>query len=259
MDALLTSAASGMKARMESLDMLANNLANQTSPGYKTDREFYSLYVAPEAIEATGAEVIPTPPEVPVIERHWTDFSQGAFEDTGNPLDVALAGPGFFTVRGPAGPLYTRNGNFRLAPQGGGPAGAANPGARLETADGFPVLDDRGNPVTLDPSQSISISEQGEIRQGGRAVARLGIVEFARRDGLAKRSGTYFQWTGPAGGGTAAAASVHQGRLEQSNQPAAEGAIRLVTLMRQFEMLQRAIQIGADMGRRADEVARVGQ
>src|SRR6185312_9331939 len=71
MDALTGAAASGLRARMESLDMLANNLANTETGGYKIDREFYSLYVAPEA---AGADA---PTTMPVIEKAWTDFSQG--------------------------------------------------------------------------------------------------------------------------------------------------------------------------------------
>ncbi|MEZ5351239.1 MAG: flagellar hook basal-body protein [Bryobacteraceae bacterium] len=250
MDALLTSAASGMKARMESLEMLANNLANQGSPGYKSDREFYSLYIAPEALDGTGADVIPLPPAVPLVERHWTDFSQGSLEETGNPLQAALTGRGFFTVQGPSGPLYTRNGSFRTSPDGG-----------LETQDGYPVLDDQNKPVRIDPSLPVTLTSAGDIRQSGRRIGRLGLVDFAQPEGLAKRSGTYFQWNGPAGAVSAppAATQLHQGRLERSNQPAAEGAIRLITLMRQFEMLQRAIQVGSEMNRRADEVARPGQ
>src|ERR1051326_3728537 len=100
MDALTSAAASGLRARMESLDMLANNLANADTGGYKIDREFYSLYAAPE----TAAN---DPLTMPVIERPWTDFSQGTIRPTGNPLDFALAGKGFFRVDGPNGPLYT--------------------------------------------------------------------------------------------------------------------------------------------------------
>src|ERR1044071_5938381 len=70
MDPLTSTAASGLRARMESLDMLANNLANAETGGYKIDREFYSLYSSPEA----GGN---DPVTLPVIERHWTDFSQG--------------------------------------------------------------------------------------------------------------------------------------------------------------------------------------
>jgi len=96
MDALTAIAASGLRSRMESLDLLANNIANATTGGYKSDREFYSLYSAPEA------ESLST---MPVIERPWTDFSQGSLRRTGNPLDLALSGKGFFAVTGPAGPL----------------------------------------------------------------------------------------------------------------------------------------------------------
>src|SRR5947208_8328714 len=101
MDALTGAAASGLRARMESLDMLANNLANAETGGYKTDREFYNLYVAPEA--AAGE----SPTTMPLVERPWTDFSQGTIRQTGNSLDFALSGKGFFAVDGPTGPLYT--------------------------------------------------------------------------------------------------------------------------------------------------------
>ena len=112
MDPLTSTAASGLRARMESLDMLANNLANAETGGFKTDREFYSLYVAPEA---AGAD---SPSAMPVIEKPWTDFSQGVIRQTSNPLDFALSGKGFFSVDGPNGPLYTRQGAFRLSPAG---------------------------------------------------------------------------------------------------------------------------------------------
>jgi flagellar basal-body rod protein FlgF len=108
MDPMTAIAASGLRARMESLDLLANNIANASTGGYKADREFYSLNVAPEA---AGNQPSTT---MPLIERPWVDHAQGALHSTGNPLDVALDGKGFFAVNGPSGPLYTRNGNFRL-------------------------------------------------------------------------------------------------------------------------------------------------
>src|ERR1035438_7458683 len=111
MDTMTAVAASGLRSRMESLEMLANNVANASTGGYKSDREFYSLYVAPESDSDPTANM-------PVIERPWTDFSQGVLNSTGNPLDVALSGKGFFAVSGPGGPLYTRDGSFRLAKDG---------------------------------------------------------------------------------------------------------------------------------------------
>src|SRR5690242_14002998 len=101
MDPLTLSAASGLRSRMESLSLLANNLANSTTSGYKTDREFYGLYVSPEASSPTE------PSTMPVVERQWTDFSQGTIEVTGNELDIALSGPGLLAVNGPNGVRYT--------------------------------------------------------------------------------------------------------------------------------------------------------
>src|ERR1700690_2723679 len=92
MDTLTIAAAGGMRARMESLDMLANNLANTETGGYKTDREFYNLYVSAEAAGLGDGPAA----TLPVIERPWTDFSQGTLRATGSPLDLALSGKGFF-------------------------------------------------------------------------------------------------------------------------------------------------------------------
>src|SRR3954451_1263983 len=87
MDSMTAIAASGLRARMESLDLLANNIANASTGGYKADREFYGLYRAPEGDSDST---------MPLIERHWIDPSQGTLHGTGNPLDVALSGRGFF-------------------------------------------------------------------------------------------------------------------------------------------------------------------
>jgi len=248
MDALTISAASGMKARMEALEMLANNIANQASAGYKADREFYSLYISPEALASVDASVAPLPPTAPVIERHWTDFTQGSLQTTGNPLHVAIQGKGFFTVAGPAGPLYTRNGSFQLSRAG-----------QLQTLDGFAVQGTGGQPIQLNPAQTVEITATGAIRQGGAAVAQLAIVEFQQPDHLAKHSGTYFQLSDPGITPQAAPdAAAHQGKLEGANFTPAESAVRLVTVMRQFEMLQKAIQISSEMSRKSEEVARVG-
>jgi flagellar basal-body rod protein FlgF len=242
MDALSVAAASAMRARMESLEMLANNLANQMSPGFKADREHYTTYVSPEALSG-GASTV-----APLIERHYTDFSQGAFLDTGNPLDLALSGPGFFAVAGPAGPLYTRNGHFRTSADG-----------HLETPEGYRLLDAEGRPLVIDPKLAFEVSRTGEVRQGGQLVGQIKLVSFADLAALAKREGTYFQWTGPQGAVEAArAVEVHQGRLESANVSPAETSVRLIQILRQFETMQKALQIGSEMGRRLEEVARPG-
>ena len=249
MDALTVSAASGMKARLESLEMLANNLANQVAAGYKADREFYSLYLASEAVEATGQEASSWPPVLPVIDRHWTDFSQGNLISTGDAAHVAISGRGFFVVQGPNGPLYTRNGNFRLSPAG-----------VLVTEQAYPVLDRAGRPIQIDPALPFEVAADGAIRQDGALVATLDVADFAHPEALAKHAGTYFRPAGPnAAPARAAGFDLYQGKLEGANVAPAEAAVRLVSVMRQFEMLQRAAALGGEMNRKAiEEVARVG-
>jgi flagellar basal-body rod protein FlgF len=243
MDPLTAMAASGLRARMESLDLLANNVANTSTGGYKADREFYSLYTAPEGAEPD------TPVTMPVIERPWTDFSQGTLQPTGNSLDLALSGAGFFAVDGPAGPLYTRNGSFRV-----------DPGGRLVTEDGYAVRGSAGAPITIGPARGVDVDRDGVVRQDGAVVGRLEIVDFTSNAGLTKQGRSYFRPADPAVGPTVPqGVSVEQGKLEASNTGSAEAAVRLVSVMRQFEMLQRAASLASDMSRQAiQQVAKVG-
>ncbi|MFN3322182.1 MAG: flagellar hook-basal body protein [Bryobacteraceae bacterium] len=251
MDSLMISAASGMRARIESLEMLANNMANATSAGYKSDREAYNLYVSFEAIEAARMGLSPDATTAPVIERQWTDFSQGTLTPTGNPLDLALSGKGFFAVTGPQGPLYTRNGSFRLSAEG-----------VLENQHGYPVRSatgEPGRPIVLDPALPVEVGPDGVVQQNGVVIDRIELVDFAGPEALAKREGVYFHAPDPqAAQPGPAAAQVQQGRLETANVGPAETAVRLVNVMRQFEMLHKAVTMAGEMNRRAvEEVAKV--
>ncbi len=242
MDAISTLAAGGMQARMQSLEMLANNLANVETGGYKADREQFSLYTSEDAGSdpVTGANAT-----LPLIERHWTDTSQGALRDTSNPLDLAIDGPGMFAVQTPQGVRYTRNGNFRVTPDGA-----------LAAGDGNPLIATAGGKITLQPGLPVEIEPDGAIRQGTRTIGQLQIVQF-EAGGADKAGANYFV---PAEGAEAKPATgrVVQGKLEQSNVGSAESAVRLVAIMRQFEMLQKAVNIGNELNRKAiEEVARV--
>jgi len=228
---------------MESLDLLANNVANASTGGYKADREFYSLYVAPEA---GGGDPDST---MPVIEKQWTDYSQGLLHTTGNPLDVALSGKGFFAVESARGTLYTRNGNFQLAPDG-----------KLVTAEGYAVRSAGGGSLTLDAARPIQISSDGTVTQDGAVIGQLEIADFTSAGALGKQGGNYFRVSDPSlQPSSASGAAVQQGSLEASNSGAAESAVRLVGILRQFEMLQKAMTLGADMSKQAiEQVAKVG-
>jgi flagellar basal-body rod protein FlgF len=235
MDPLLISAASGMKARMESLDMLANNIANSGTAGFKSDREFYNLYEQ----------------QLPVIENQWTDFSQGSLVQTGNPLNLALSGKGMFALNSPSGTVFTRNGDFQISKSN-----------QLVSGDGYTLRNalDNGNPITVDPTQSIDILKDGTVQQAGQTV---GQIEVDNPDSnplaLAKLGNSNFIMSTQTALAPAQGTDVLQGQLEQSNVPVSETAVKLIGVMRQFEMLQKAIATGTDMNRRAiEEVAKVG-
>ncbi|MDQ2840791.1 MAG: flagellar hook-basal body complex protein [Acidobacteriota bacterium] len=174
MDPLTAAAANGLQASMDSFDMLANNLANSSTSGFKADREFYTTYLAPEADDQFN----PSVGESPLVQKQWTDFSQGTLLSTDNTTDFALSGTGFFAVNGPKGPLYTRSGNFHFSPQG-----------TLVSAEGYPVRLTGGQTLQ---AQSASPAAGGRRRadRAGRNTARA-----VRTGDLQGRVAT-FAWRG---------------------------------------------------------------
>jgi len=228
---------------MQSLDLLANNIANTSTSGYKGDGEFYSLF-ASEA--ATGNATDPAA-TLPMIERQWTDFGQGLLEPTNNSLDFGLSGKGFFVAKGPSGPLYTRNGSFHVATNG-----------TLVTADGYSLLDQNGQPIQAEPTQPVEVALDGSIHQRGQLLGQFKIVHFQDPSVLSTQGNTYFTNNSDQKPVYATDIQIHQRQIEDSNISPAQGAVRLVNIMRQFEMMQKAVSLSNDMGKKAiEEVARV--
>jgi flagellar basal-body rod protein FlgF len=242
MDQISVLAAAAMQARMESLDLVANNLANSSTSGYKTDGEFYTLFASEAASEdASGGS------SVPMIQRQWTDLTQGLLEATNNPLDFALSGKGFFVVEGPSGPLYTRNGSFRFAT-----------GGALITSEGYRLLREDGTPFHANTAVPLEVSNDGNITQNGRSIGHIKLAEFQSPGDVTKFGANYFANNSgeepPAAKGT----QIYQGKLEASNVSASGGAVRIVGLSREFEMMQKAISLSNDMGKEAiEQVAKV--
>jgi len=244
MDPLTIAAASGLRSRIQALDLLANNLANSGTNGYKGDQEFYSLFTS---AEANGGDTGPAA-TLPVVERQWTDFSQGTLQVTGNPLDVALSGKGFLVVNGPNGPLYTRNGSLEVSSSG-----------ELTVAGKYAVQDKAGSPIHVASNSQVEISTDGTVQQDGNTIGQIKVVTLPSTDSLQKVGDACFRNTDSTNRPVdAASVEVQQGKIEQSNVPVAQAAMRLVGVMRQFEMLQKAIGVSTDMDTKAiQEVARV--
>ena len=245
MDSLTAAAASGLRSRLETLDLLANNVANSASPGFKADKEFYNIYLSAEAADSTDGGVGSV---LPVVEGKWTDWSQGVLNPTANPFDISLSGRGFFVASSPSGPLLTRGGTFRISSNGD-----------LQTRDGFAVQDRNGRNIQLDNTVPLEVTGEGMVRQNGQDVAQLDIVDAKNTSALRKHGLNYFELSvadrKPA---DLAQTTVQQGKTETSNVQPAESAVRLISVSRQFEMLQHALTIGGDMNRQAvEEVAKV--
>jgi flagellar basal-body rod protein FlgF len=212
MDRGLYIAASGMLAEQIRQDQIANDLANAATPGYKSDRtaqrEFGELLLTNRASGATvGGQS--TAVQVDDIK---TDFSPKPSRDTGEPLDFAIAGEGFFAVRTAQGVRYTRNGQFAVSPEG-----------LLVTAQGDPVLGRGG--------RTVRVGDDGRVDPRGLDVVRL---ENPRKEGDSLVSGT------PAGGG--GAGQVRAGALEASGSDAARSMVDMIASLRAFEAGQRVIR-----------------
>jgi flagellar basal-body rod protein FlgF len=245
MDNLSIAAVSGLRSRMVSLDLLANNIANAGTSGYKNDREFYGVFASEDAENSVDGASGAT---LPVVESQWVDFSAGEMQVTGNPLDVAIVGKGFFTVSGPKGPLYTRNGSLKILPTG-----------ELANGDGYPLQSAGGGTIQVRPNAPITIASNGTVTQGGQPIGQIGVVDFKSTTSLRKMGSTSFDnqsTTNPPEPATNV--EVQQGKLEGSNVSVPDATMRLIGLMRQFEMLQKAIGVSTDMDTKAiQEVARV--
>jgi flagellar basal body rod protein FlgG len=147
--------------------------------------------------------------------------------------------------------LYTRNGTFMISKSN-----------QLQTVEGYTLRNtrDQGKPIVVDPAQAIDIDKDGVVRQGGTELGKIEIVNVDDAQTELKKQGTsYYALSSTAATPKPVTATdVVQGSLEMSNVPASEQGVRLVSIMRQFEMLQRAMVVGTNMDKQAiQEVAKV--
>ncbi len=217
------SAGTGLLARTQELDVAANNLANASTSGFRGEHVSFKSQLM-TASANPGTRAVST---FGVLDAPRTDFSQGSLESTGNPLDLALEGSGFFAVQAPTGMQFTRNGSFHLAANGA-----------LVTSQGYPVLGANG-PVTL-PQGDAQISGTGVISVDGAVAGNLRLVQFAADVPLTPLGNAYF--SAPTAAATPAVGlNVAQGSLESSNVSPVAGAIGLIEIQRNAEMMQRAM------------------
>ena len=229
MDSGYYAAMTGLVARTQALDTAAANLANAQTPGYRAEREFFrSVLLGPDAADS---ELGATVNNYGLLGGDRLSMAQGALEPTGNPLDLAIEGQGFFMVQTPNGPRYTRDGGFHRAQNG-----------QLVTQAGEPVLSQAGQPILIPPGE-VTVGADGAVSVAGGVVAELGVFVFPAGTELTAEGAN--RYVAPPGVTATAAkdASIHQGALEAANQDVVEGSLDLVMMQRQAEMMQRALTV----------------
>jgi flagellar basal-body rod protein FlgF len=220
-------AASGLLAESARQDVIANNLANATTTGFKRSEATAS----PFQEMLLRSQGMPGMPQVGAMEMGaqvqgiTMIDSQGALRFTGNTLDTAIVGDGHFTVDTPAGRRYTRDGSFSLDATG-----------RLVTKEGNPVLGSTGAPITLDRGE-VRFGADGTITQGGAIRGRLMLTALDPAS-IEQQSQNLLTGT-PTG---ASRAEVRQSHLESSTVNVVSEMVELIRVMRSFESNQKAVQ-----------------
>jgi flagellar basal-body rod protein FlgF len=245
MDSGLYAASTALMARTQALDTIANNLANASTVGYRAERNVFSsvLATAGDSAEPGLSQVVN---RYGILSGITIDQSQGALNKTGNELDVAIDGSGYFVVQTADGPMYTRNGAFQVSSRG-----------QLVTASGDAVMGDRGV-INILPGP-VSISADGTISSNGAVEGKLSIVEFPPDTAFTSMGNTYYS-APEQSAETATNSKVHQGMLESSNVNPVEGMIELVNAQRTAEMMQRNLSmLSSDMDKTAaQDLPKVG-
>lgn len=244
-------ASSGAMLNQRRLEILSNNLANITTTGFKRQTTAFQIIDSPEDMRQALASFSlgATSPAAPIWQRMDTriDFSQGRMRKTGNPLDLALSGKGFFSIQTPEGVRYTRKGNFVL-----------NADKELTTADGHAVLSERG-PIRIDGSH-VMVDEQGNLTVDGQPSGQLRIVAFDNDRNFQRLGGTLLSPpNGVDGGKRAEEVQVRQGYLESSNVEAVKTMVEMIDALRSYEAYQKTIRTLQETSSKAiNEVGRVG-
>ncbi|MBZ5622775.1 MAG: flagellar basal-body rod protein FlgG [Acidobacteriia bacterium] len=259
----LYSAASGMSAQQMNVDNIANNLANANTAGFKSRRAQFQDLIYQSVIQpgsASGQQtVVPTGLQLGLGTRPSSNeiiFTQGAFSQTDNPLDMVIQGRGFFQVRLPSGELaYTRAGSFHLDKDGS-----------IVTSEGHPL-----EPQTTIPpnAQAISIGQDGTVsytlpgQTAAQQAGQIQLANFQNPAGLNGLGGNLFSPTDASGdatvgapGGQEGLGTVMQGYLEQSNVSVVEEFVNLIVAQRGYEANSKVVQAADQMYQTINNLSR---
>jgi flagellar basal-body rod protein FlgF len=225
------------------LDIVANNMANVDTTGFKVEQ----LVNATDAVTPPRTIGVTQPLQFAVANGVARDFTQGAMRQTGAPLDLAVAGTGFFQVQTPSGVRYTRDGRF-----------ATNAQSQIVTQAGDPVLDASGSPITINPQGGPpAIGRDGTITQmvagqiGAQVIGKIGVVKFADLSALSKQGDGLYNLTTNQAPQPATDSAVQQGMLEASNVQPIIQITDMIRIQRAYEMVSQMLTSTADLSNTA--------
>jgi flagellar basal-body rod protein FlgF len=226
----LKAAAASLAGDMNRMTSISQNLVNGTTAGYKRELPMTALFERQMADVADAEGNAAAAPSI-------TDHRLGTLRPTGNPLDLAIDGEGFFELRSEGRALYTRRGDFRL-----------DAGGRLVTQAGEAVQG-LGGAIQM-PGPNARIDRDGRVFDGDKQVGQIKVVRFDKPQQLTRVSGSLFD-AGQAASANDGAGHLRQGHLEASNVNNAAEMVKLVETVRHFEATQKIIQGIDEMTERA--------
>ncbi|MEP6900299.1 MAG: flagellar basal-body rod protein FlgF [Actinomycetota bacterium] len=225
----------GMRSRQKTLDVQANNIANASTTGFKAERLLYSTFEAAKKGTSDKQNLV-----AGVLTSGSSDFSEGALQQTGRSLDVAIEGDAFLQIQTPRGVRFTRAGNLSL-----------NADGQLVTKNGDLVVGDNGA-ITVPPGGEITIGEDGNLANGGQTFDRLKLVRFnSPTTALMKEGDSLFMATGAEQPQGNINSKVVQGSLENSNINSISEMVAMINNNREFESLEKSMSLLMnDIGRK---------
>jgi len=250
----MRTAAAGLLAQQQRIDTIASNIANINTTGYKSQRIDFgdALYTAMQnpAQPADGQTGNLQLGHGVTSQSVIRDDRSGPLEVTGQPLDLALDGPGFFQVEAANGSVaYTRDGSFHQL--------AIDGQYILVTAGGQFVLDAAGQRISASqPLDHLAITPDGQMVQSGTPIARLGIVQFADPSSLDPLGGNLYGASATSGDPAATTTTIRQGMLEGSNVSLADEMTRLMQAQRAYSLMSRALTTADQMRATENDIRR---
>jgi flagellar basal-body rod protein FlgF len=237
-NALFVGLSRQMTLRRE-LDIIANNVANADTTGFKVE----SLMVETEPMAPAVTFGGPKPVKFVIDRSVGRDFGQGTLRQTGAPFDLGIEGNGFFRITTPDGEQYTRDGRFRL-----------NEASVLVTQEGMPVLDDGGGQIVIDTQRgAVTVAHDGTVSQGAERVGKVGVARFDTLSVLEKTGDNRYRNTSNIAPVAAPDAVVRQGMLEGSNVKPITEITRMIEVTRAYESMAKMMDANAELSRRSIE------